>query len=634
MYKISLVNMPFSDLSIPSIALTQLRWAVRRRFGDSVRVRILYLNLDFAAFLGEQLYRRLQDSNTTGLGEWMFRRIAFPEQSENSHQYFKRYPLPGAIKGRLLAKRNGLERFLMSLLRRHRLAEEDLVGFTSMFSQNLPSFAMARMIKSANANALIVMGGANCEAQMGRELARRIESVDFVFSGPGLVSFPQFLERQLSGETDECHRIQGVFSRRNADRAASAIGRELPLEERIELDYDSFLSDLRRRFRESVEPRLPFETSRGCWWGERAHCTFCGLNGASMAYRSMPEETALEQIQDLIARYSDRCSLFESVDNIMPKSYVDEVFGRLQPPGGVSIFYEVKADLSAQDLQTLAQGGVTKIQPGIESLATSTLKLMKKGTTAVRNLVFLKNCLRFGIEPSWNLLIGFPGESREVYEKYLGDIPLLHHLFPPSGVYPVRFDRFSPYHAHAAAYGLELAPYDFYKMLYPGFSQTELSRLAYYFEDRNYSADYLAQMVPYQSSLERAVEDWKRRSSRQDGRLPACLEIAGAEDSRIVSDTRSGELVEHRLDDLQLRILQLLDQRGLRVQDIARRLDVEAEEAQRSLDQLSRRRLLFGENQRWLSLVVRQPDSAGGSRPGEGASARRGAHDRMIPAKV
>ena len=634
MYKISLVNMPFSDLSIPSIALTQLRWAVRRRFGDSVRVRILYLNLDFAAFLGEQLYRRLQDSNTTGLGEWVFRRIAFPEQPENSHQYFKRYPLPGAIKGRLLAKRNGVERFLMSLLHRHRLAEEDLVGFTSMFSQNLPSFAMARMIKSANANALIVMGGANCEAQMGRELARRIESVDFVFSGPGLVSFPQFLERQLSGEADECHRIQGVFSRRNADRAPSAIGRELPVEKRIELDYDSFLADLRRRFRESVEPRLPFETSRGCWWGERAHCTFCGLNGASMAYRSMPEKTALEQIQDLIARYSDRCSLFESVDNIMPKSYVDEVFGRLQPPGGVSIFYEVKADLSAQDLETLAQGGVTKIQPGIESLATSTLKLMKKGTTALRNLVFLKNCLRFGIEPSWNLLIGFPGESREVYEKYLGDIPLLHHLYPPSGVYPVRFDRFSPYHAHAAAYGLELAPYDFYKMLYPDFSQTELSRLAYYFEDRNYSADYLAQMVPYQSSLERAVEEWKRRSSRQDGRLPACLEIAGAEDSRIVSDTRSGELVEHRLDDLQLRILQLVDQRGLKVQDIARRLDVEAEEAQRSLDELSRRRLLFGENQRWLSLVVRQPDSAGGTRPGQGASAHRGARDRMIPAKV
>ena len=28
------------------------------------------------------------------------------------------------------------------------------------------------------------------------------------------------------------------------------------------------------------------ETSRGCWWGERSHCTFCGLNGMGMTYRS------------------------------------------------------------------------------------------------------------------------------------------------------------------------------------------------------------------------------------------------------------------------------------------------------------------------------------------------------------
>ena len=30
-----------------------------------------------------------------------------------------------------------------------------------------------------------------------------------------------------------------------------------------------------------VAPTLLFETSRGCWWGAKSHCTFCGLNGGS-----------------------------------------------------------------------------------------------------------------------------------------------------------------------------------------------------------------------------------------------------------------------------------------------------------------------------------------------------------------
>ena len=31
---------------------------------------------------------------------------------------------------------------------------------------------------------------------------------------------------------------------------------------------------------------LPIETARGCWWGVKNHCTFCGLNRAGMEFRS------------------------------------------------------------------------------------------------------------------------------------------------------------------------------------------------------------------------------------------------------------------------------------------------------------------------------------------------------------
>ncbi len=133
----------------------------------------------------------------------------------------------------------------------------------------------------------------------------------------------------------------------------------------------------------------------------------------------------------------------------------------------MEIFYEVKADLNEEEIAVLAKSGVTQIQPGIEALATSTLKLMKKGTTVFQNLKLLKLCSLYGVQPHWNLLLGFPGESEETYRKYVEMLPLLTHLHPPSGAYPVRFDRFSPYYYQAESYGLDLRPLDFYALIYP-----------------------------------------------------------------------------------------------------------------------------------------------------------------------
>jgi radical SAM superfamily enzyme YgiQ (UPF0313 family) len=48
-------------------------------------------------------------------------------------------------------------------------------------------------------------------------------------------------------------------------------------------DYGSFLEQAAEF---AADPRLmlTFESSRGCWWGQVNHCTFCGLNGVEMAF--------------------------------------------------------------------------------------------------------------------------------------------------------------------------------------------------------------------------------------------------------------------------------------------------------------------------------------------------------------
>jgi magnesium-protoporphyrin IX monomethyl ester (oxidative) cyclase len=222
-----------------------------------------------------------------------------------------------------------------------------------------------------------------------------------------------------------------------------------------------------------------------------------------MAYRAIKSELAVRQFESLF-QYSGTVNRIEAVDNILPKNYLKEVLPFLRTPSDMQIFYEVKADLSEEDIAILAKANVKVIQPGIESLATSTLKLMKKGTNAFQNVGLLKMCARHGVSPDWNLLVGFPGEGAEVYRRYLEIIPLLTHLEPPSGPHPVRFDRFSPYYNQAQSYGLDLHPMDFYSFIYP-FDEPALRNFAYFFADRNLVADYFITMVEWISQLQAAV---------------------------------------------------------------------------------------------------------------------------------
>jgi ribosomal peptide maturation radical SAM protein 1 len=292
-------------------------------------------------------------------------------------------------------------------------------------------------------------------------------------------------------------------------------------------------------------PALLFETSRGCWWGEKAHCTFCGLNGQTMAYRSMEPDKAVELI-DVLFKYADSCDCFESVDNILPHHYVSKVFSRVSAPPGTYIFYEVKADLSYDDLDVLAKAGVRRVQPGIESLATSTLRLMKKGTTASQNVQFLRNCVLTGVRPLWNLLVGFPGEQEDVYKKYCADLPLLTHLPPPAGAFPVRFDRFSPYFNKAREYRLDLHPLDYYELVYP-FDAQGLTNIAYYFSDHNFAADYAMAMIKWIARVREKVKAW-RELWKDDlaGATRPRLQFRAAGGGTVV-DSRSGKTIEHEI---------------------------------------------------------------------------------------
>jgi len=622
MYRITLINMPFAALRLPSLALTQLASRLRERFDGRVTVETCYLNHDVAQFLGVGLYHFIAhsaDSNNSGLGDWFFRQAAFPDAPDNTDAYFRRYfpnrnARTATLKAKLLDKRPRLDEHLAALIREHRLDACDLVGFSSMFMQTTAGLAMARAIKDRHPRIITVMGGANCEPPMGEAIAANSPQLDFVFTGPGLVSFPAFVDRCLEGNAVKSGDIAGVVAtagaglRRLGLGAATGMGEELPVDTPIPLDYGPFLTSVDRVFPDGdIQPSLLFETSRGCWWGARAHCTFCGLNGSTMSYRSMAPDRALEQFNALFA-HADRVFFFECVDNIMPQHYPKDVFAALNAPPDASIFYEVKADLSADDLAILSRARVNLLQPGIESLSTATLKLMKKGTSAFQNVALLKNCVVHDLFPIWNILMGFPGEDEEAHRKCLADLPALAHLPPPAGVLPVRFDRYSPYFTRASEYGLALEPMDFYELIYP-FDRDTRRNLAYYFMDQNLSAPHFKHVMRWFGPLSAAVDAWRALWSAERSACLPKLHLTADATGPAVYDSRRGEAVVHPLGAVAKRVLERLSTPRDAAALHKELPDVRELEIEETLAWLRDRQLIFQENDRMLSLVLPQEPS-------------------------
>jgi len=299
-----------------------------------------------------------------------------------------------------------------------------------------------------------MFGGANLESPMGLEHMRAFPFIDYAVSGSADATFPALLTCLAEGRKPD--GMPGVISR---------CGNEIlfagPAEPFRDLDsnpvpeYETYY-DAARRYRiqeaaDAIDPgsrawdwnAIPIESSRGCWWGEKSHCTFCGQNGGEMAFRSKSSERMVAEMDALSQSYGGK--KFMVCDNVMDMKYISGLFGTLgKRNDGYQIGFEVKSNLTREQVRLMAKGGVTQIQPGIESLNSHILKLFRKGVAKLQNVNVLRWCTYYGIGAFWNLLYGIPGETREDYEDELKTLRLLSFVWPPSGFHGLGLHRFSP----------------------------------------------------------------------------------------------------------------------------------------------------------------------------------------------
>ena len=515
--QVALVNMPFSFSKYPSIQLGTLSALLKSK---DIPVDCHHLNVRFAHKIGVPLYEMICEKRAL-FGEWIFSYLLFrdnPKRAEYPRLFkpvFEQIAMESGCPASFfedMASRTAPQ-FLTWALTAIDWGQYKIVGFTSTFDQNVASLTMAKLIKDLYPDVTIVFGGANYDGEMGLEYFRAFSFIDHVVVGEGEEVFPELVRYLLAGKVGT---IPNGVTRREGTAVSLTPNHSLfsDFAKTGPPDYDDYyhlLAELGESA-QGLDRVLLYEGSRGCWWGEKHHCTFCGLNAQSMRFRAKSSEQAAREMGYLSSRYDT--ARFRLVDNIIDMKYIENLFGRFAADHcDLDVFIETKSNLQKSQIRMLAAGGVKCMQPGLESLSLNQLQAMDKGVTPMQNIICLKWSAYYHVAVSWNILLGFPGETNEDYRSQIDLIPSLFHLHPPEATGKFWLQRFSPYYTKPHEYGIRITgPWTAYEHVYDA-RQVDVKKIAYDFEYEleNWNVD---QQI-YQELVD-LVQKWQKLAGSSD----------------------------------------------------------------------------------------------------------------------
>jgi len=480
--RVPLICPPFQHPRLSSIAVARLSTYLR---ANGIHCEEAYLHFELMRIVGEQRYlaaidRRLGFTTELLFAEALHDRLGTKWQDLLAEHFGSREE-----------RQEKLARFEARCVARVEAERPDIVGITTSYNQLLPALWIARIIKRRGSRATVVLGGTACSEPLGAGILEGYPEIDRVVSGYGEQPLLDLCRDEAPEERAlACHRALAPA--------------DLPLP-----DYRPFMREA-EEYGLPRDLRLQYQSSTGCWWGQKRHCTFCGLNGSQMTYEARTSEQVISDVRTLWERHG--CNL-NATDCILSRRHLKVALPRLSKFAERPwLFYELKANLTEDQVMTLAEARVVG-QVGIETLSTRLLELMDKGGSAIRILALLKWCRERGAKIVWNLLYAIPGERAEDYDGQIALMEKIPHLQPPRNVNPVHIDRYSPYFDRWREFGWSaIEPAPEYRQAHPHLNEAALFDIAYHFRGVGGPSP-----APYLDRLMEAFEGWKARHGAGDG---------------------------------------------------------------------------------------------------------------------
>ncbi len=499
-----LVNPPIGIPNVPSLALGILKPAAIQA---GLTTKVLYANLLFAKHVGIDIYETLNiwANSATQLIEILFQPYAGYEDYASIdeieqfflHSYndyrdgFERF------KEAVLQAWSGMDEYLDMVCERILADNPRAVGCSYGLQQANSSLAILKRIRERCPDIVTFIGGSSCSEYAGQALVDHMPQLDYVFCGESDDIFGPALMYMLARNNDMLReKYPSVLMKGGrADTHVMRVMDDIPYP-----DYDDYFEQLEEFGIDRVlSVVLPFETSRGCWWGCKKKCNFCGLHNSrdSIAYRKKNIHRSADELDYLSNRYNVKEFIF--TDCILDQNDITQ-FPDLIGERGYNSYAEVKTNISLRELESLKAAGFIWLQPGLESIHDEILLHINKGNRGIKHIEFLKWATTIGLTCFWNMMTGFPGEKISWYEETIAMIPLLHHLNPPR-LNTFIYQRNSYFTMHHEEYGSDIHKAEFYKY-YFGKDDNFHEEFAEFYEDPD-------RKMAYHSELEETIDNWR-----------------------------------------------------------------------------------------------------------------------------
>ncbi len=284
--------------------------------------------------------------------------------------------------------------------------QPDIVGVTSSTLTYQPALKLVKIAKEACPNCVTAMGGAHVTFWDDKALEECPE-LDIVIRKEGENTLLELVQRVANKESfidvigTTC-RKDGK-SVRNADRPYIEDLDALPFPARHLWPME--------RFRE-YEDILYLATSRGCvYW-----CEFCStVRMHGRKYRMRSPKNVVDELEFLHKTYYINkftfCDDAFTVDQQRTEAMCTEILKR-----GLKIEWNcgTRVDMLTHELlEKMKNAGCISVWFGVESGSQQVLDAMKKGITPELTIKVLGWVRELGMQPIPNVILGFPGETKE-----------------------------------------------------------------------------------------------------------------------------------------------------------------------------------------------------------------------------
>ncbi|MGD8983533.1 MAG: RiPP maturation radical SAM C-methyltransferase [Desulfobacteraceae bacterium] len=609
MPRIALISTPWPLFNRPSIQLGALKAFVRNRL-PRVQVDTHHIYLSVADLLGYDLYGQI--SEKTWLSEAPYAALLYPEKRETIARFWRSQSSRRSLiqKWDFHEILDRLEDASQGILSSINWQDYALVGLSICFGQLTSALYFIHHMKQTVPDLKVVVGGSACAGDLGRSLLDLFPEIDFVISGEGEMPLLHLIKRLShsdgKGKTDP---TPGLFDRNDTLETDTSEFSQLPALDQLPVpDYKDYFSLLNSLDPEKVFiPKLPMETSRGCWWGKnvggKAHrgCAFCNLNLQWQGYRAKSHEKVASELNALTDKYQTLSVSF--MDNLLPSKDLEGLFEKIGVlKKDLRLFAEIRATTSLNELSAMANAGMREVQVGIEALSTSLLKKIRKGTSAIQNLEIMKNCESPGLPRlNSNIILEFPGSDQMDVEETLANLGFALPFSPLKGI-PFWLGYGSPVWQDPKSYGLKrIHNHPRYAKLFPPEVFRGLKLLI-----QGYHGGLRHQQRLWRP-VKKGLEAWKTAYAQlhqQPGSDPI-LSYQDGGNFLIIRQRRHGaDDMTHRLKDTSRKIYLFCEQNRSISRILARFPSFSEEKVRPFLNMMVDKRLMFREGERFLSLAV------------------------------